>query len=81
VRHQHPIIVQPGVAIESHNNEDIKEAYYILHGKGRIKTGLREEDVGPGEAIYIPVRKEYYLNNTGLLPLRFICIGAKIDKK
>jgi len=81
VRHQHPVIIQPGVAIESHRCEDTEEVYYILHRKVRVKVRPREEDVGPGEAIYIPVKKEHSLNNTGRLPLWFICVVAKIDKK
>jgi mannose-6-phosphate isomerase-like protein (cupin superfamily) len=74
-------LVQPGVTIEPHKHEDIEEVYYILHGKGRVKVGVNEKDVGPGDAIYIPIQKEHSLNNTGLFPLRFICLGVKIDKK
>jgi mannose-6-phosphate isomerase-like protein (cupin superfamily) len=47
----------------------MREVCNILHGRGRVKIGLREEDVELGGAIYIPVEKECYLNNTGLLPL------------
>jgi mannose-6-phosphate isomerase-like protein (cupin superfamily) len=74
-------LVQPGVAIEPHKHEDIEEVYYILNGKGRMKIGVNEKDVVPGDAIYIPIQKEHSLSNTGLFPLRFICVGAKIDKK
>jgi mannose-6-phosphate isomerase-like protein (cupin superfamily) len=74
-------LVQPGVAIEPHKHEDMEEIYYILNGKGRIKIGVNEKDVGPGDAIYIPIKKAHSLNNSGLFPPRFIYVGAKIDKK
>ena len=74
-------LLEPGITIEPHKHDDIEEVYYILQGKGRVMVGLEEEDVGSGDAVYIPIQKEHSLKNTGLFPLRFICVGARLTRK
>lgn len=73
-------LVQPGVAIEAHEHEDIKEVYYVLQGQGEMRIGDEERPVSEGDAIYLPPRKTHTLKNTGTYPLRFVCIGAKVNR-
>jgi len=73
-------IVQPDIAIEPHQHEDIEEVYYVLNGKGKMRIGDEERPVSEGDAIYLPPRIIHTLKNTGTYPLRFVCIGAKIKR-
>lgn len=73
-------LIQPGMAIEPHEHEDVEEIYYVLYGQGKMKIGDEERPVSEGDAIYLPPRKTHTLKNTGAYPLRFVCIGARVNR-
>jgi len=73
-------LVQPDIAIEPHQHEDIEEVYYVLQGRGEMKIEDEEKSVSEGDAIYLPPGKIHTLRNTGTYPLRFVCMGAEIKK-
>jgi len=73
-------LIQPGVAIEPHEHEDIEEVYYVLQGQGKMRIGKQGRSVSEGDAIYLPPRKTHTLRNTGTYPLKFVCIGAKVSR-
>jgi mannose-6-phosphate isomerase-like protein (cupin superfamily) len=50
------------------------EVYYIIRGEGIMYIGDEREEVGPGQAIYIPPRAKQHIHNTGKTPLVFLCI-------
>jgi mannose-6-phosphate isomerase-like protein (cupin superfamily) len=50
------------------------EVYYILSGQGRMSIDGEEQEVGPGQAIYIPPQAVQFIRNTGFTDLVFICI-------
>jgi len=73
-------LVEPGVTTEPHEHQDTEEVYYIINGLGKVRIGEEEEEVGEGDAIYIPPARAHSLTNTGSYPLRFVCLGARIKK-
>lgn len=50
------------------------EVYYILSGVGEMHIDHDIEQVGAGDAIYIPPRARQFIRNCGAEPLVFICI-------
>lgn len=50
------------------------EVYYILSGTGEMHINEEAQSVEPGDAIYIPPHARQFIQNTGTIPLVFICI-------
>ncbi len=67
-------IVKPGNASLSHRIKTSSEIYYILKGCGRMYVDEENEDVGPGDTIYVPPNAIQYIENTGDTNLVFLCI-------
>jgi mannose-6-phosphate isomerase-like protein (cupin superfamily) len=74
-------MLQPGVTIEPHEHQEMEEVYYVIYGKGRIRVGEEEEEIGEGDAVYIPPKQLHSLTNISDYPLRFICLGAKVRRE
>jgi mannose-6-phosphate isomerase-like protein (cupin superfamily) len=50
------------------------EVYYILEGIGLMHIGDESKEVKPGSAVYIPPNLVQFIENTGKIDLKFICI-------
>ncbi len=50
------------------------EVYYILSGSGVMSINDETRLVEPSDAIYIPPQAKQFLQNTGNVPIVFICI-------
>lgn len=50
------------------------EVYYILDGKGVLHIDDESHQVSKDQAIYIPPHSKQYIENTGKLELKFLCI-------
>lgn len=50
------------------------EIYYILSGQGEMSIDGETQAVEPGDLIYIPPQARQFVQNTGDVPLVFICI-------
>ena len=50
------------------------EVYFIIEGTGLMHIDEESQDVGSGDAIYIPPGTVQYIRNTGGIGLRFLCI-------
>lgn len=50
------------------------EVYYILQGEGVVHIDDETENVGAGQTIYIPPRSLQYIENSGSVDLKFLCI-------
>ena len=50
------------------------EVYYILKGKGEMVVDGERQEVGPGEAIYIPPDSIQFISNQGKGDLEFLAI-------
>ncbi|MBN2023391.1 MAG: cupin domain-containing protein [Pirellulales bacterium] len=65
-----------GARTAPHRHVLTEEIYYVLEGRGRIRVGGEERDVGPGDAIAIPPGAVHAIANTGPATLRFLCCCA-----
>jgi mannose-6-phosphate isomerase-like protein (cupin superfamily) len=50
------------------------EIYYILEGKGMMHIDDENEEVYPGQVIYIPAKSKQWIENIGNSELKFLCI-------
>jgi len=50
------------------------EVYLILKGSAQMRVGSETEDVGAGQAIYVPPNFIQQISNTGADDLIFVCI-------
>ena len=57
------------------------EVYYILNGEGIMHIDEETKRVYPGQVIYIPPNAKQYIENTGTLDLKFLCIVDPAWKK
>ena len=71
-------IINPGIALEPHQHEDVEHVYFILSGVGIAMVGDEEQEVKEGDAIYMPPRLTHAMRNTGTYPLRFLAITAEV---
>lgn len=83
--HKHDQYVHDGVKVEY--PADFEEIYFVLGGSGLLqwKTtsgGIQEQQVGPGDTIYMPpdVIEHQLLNNTGE-DIRIAVIGVPPPKR
>ncbi|MFH1149227.1 MAG: cupin domain-containing protein [Actinomycetota bacterium] len=67
-------VVDPGEGTYRHRLREASEVYYILEGEGLMHIGDEAEPVRPYQAVYIPPGAIQFIENTGDIPLRFICI-------
>lgn len=64
----------PGASVTPHHHEVLEEVYYILEGHGVMKIGDEEQEVGEGDAVYIPKNHRHTLTNTGSEPMRIVLV-------
>lgn len=66
-------IVKPGDISQLHSLST-SEVYYILEGKGIMHIDDEQQEVFPGDAIYIPPHAKQCIHNHGESDLIFLCI-------
>ena len=66
-------VVKPGNASQPHKLTT-SEVYYILQGTGQMHIEGESAPVGPGQVVYIPPNAAQYIQNTGNIDLKFLCI-------
>ena len=73
--------VPPGkTAFPSHYHCANEESIYVLEGKGTLRIGADEVQVGPGDYATFPVgpAHAHQLRNTGEEPLRYLCFSTML---
>jgi len=65
--------VAPGQSTLPHKLK-MSEVYYILEGEAEMRIGDDRQNVGPGQAIYIPPHSTQSIKNTGRRELVFLCL-------
>lgn len=65
-------VLPPGHAVTPHHHQQLEEIYYIVTGSGMMTVGSEQQEVGPGDAIYIPRGHSHTLENTGNEPIRLL---------
>jgi mannose-6-phosphate isomerase-like protein (cupin superfamily) len=68
--------VQPGGATQEHFHRLTEEIYLFTHGRGRMRLGQAETEVGPGDAVVIAPGMRHKVWNTADEPLRLLCCCA-----
>lgn len=63
-----------GEASISHVLQTSTEVYFILEGTGRAYIGTEMTSVQKGDLVFIPAGVKQYIENTGEIPLHFLCI-------
>ncbi|MFH1098858.1 MAG: cupin domain-containing protein [Candidatus Uhrbacteria bacterium] len=66
--------VRPNLASLPHKLKT-SEVYYILEGEGIIYINNEAARIHSGQVIYIPPNGEQYIQNTGNIDLKFLCIA------
>lgn len=66
-------VVKSGDTSQPHRLKT-SEVYYILQGKAIMYIDDEQQEVRPGQAIYIPPLAKQYIQNTGDSDLVFLCI-------
>lgn len=66
-------VVKPGLTSHPHKLKT-SEVYYILEGEGTMYIDEEHAEVHSGQAIYIPPHATQYIENTGDIDLKFLCI-------
>ena len=68
------VVLEPrGGQVPWHNQEQ-EEVYMVIQGRGEVCVGAERQDVGPGQAIYLPPTVFHQLTNTGDEPLHMMYI-------
>ncbi|OGO06107.1 MAG: hypothetical protein A2Z76_00555 [Chloroflexi bacterium RBG_13_56_8b] len=65
--------VEPGSATPEHAHPWEHEAF-ILSGRGVVRGGQGETDIGEGSVVFIAPGEQHCFINTGKQVLRFICL-------
>ena len=50
------------------------EIYYILEGDASLKINEETHQLKKDDSIYVPPMSEQFIENTGMINLRFLCI-------
>lgn len=67
-------ILPPGKTVPPHHHEVLEEIYYILRGSGMMTVGEETENVGSGDAIFIPKNQVHSLTNTGEADMKLLLV-------
>ena len=68
--------VPPGGATTEHYHRLTEELYLVTAGRGRLRIGDEEREVGVGDCAVIPPGRRHKIVNTGDEPLRIVCACA-----
>jgi mannose-6-phosphate isomerase-like protein (cupin superfamily) len=68
--------VPVGGATTAHFHREAEELYFFTAGRGRLRLGDVEREVGPGDCVVIPPGTPHKLWNTGRDPLVLLCCCA-----
>ena len=66
-------IISPGKSSKPHKMKSA-EVFFILDGEGIIHVNEESEKVERNQSIYIPPLSKQYLENTGNVDLKVLCI-------
>ncbi len=69
--------VPPGERLSGHI-DPMEEIYIIQTGRGRMQVGEEDQEVGPGDAIHIPIGGFHELTNIGDEELTILVVAGVI---
>jgi len=65
--------IMPGEVTKAHRLK-VSEVYYILEGQGVMHIDEASREVSSEDTIYIPPHSTQYMENTGNIVLKFLCV-------
>ena len=65
--------LEPGACSKRHRLTS-SEVYYFLAGHGVFGSGSETSMVEPGTTVYLPPGSEQWVENTGDIPIEFLCL-------
>ncbi|MBA4718662.1 MAG: cupin domain-containing protein [Nitrosopumilus sp.] len=65
--------LEPGKKSKLHKMSS-SEIYYILEGNGKLKIEEEEYHLEKDDSVYVPSNSKQFIENTGSVDLRFLCI-------
>jgi mannose-6-phosphate isomerase-like protein (cupin superfamily) len=65
--------VAPGAGTEAHYHRASEELYLVAAGRGRLRIGDEERELGAGDCALIPPGETHSLVNTGAEDLVVVC--------
>jgi mannose-6-phosphate isomerase-like protein (cupin superfamily) len=68
-------------AFEQHYHEDMQEIFIMIRGKATIWVDDKQETLGPGDAVVIPMKSIHKMRNVGVEQVEYIVIGISQGKK
>jgi mannose-6-phosphate isomerase-like protein (cupin superfamily) len=68
--------VEPGGETAEHFHPETEELYYFMSGRGRMRLGDEEDEVGPGDCVVIAPGTKHKLLNPGSERLVLLCCCA-----
>jgi len=69
-------VLKPNEVVEPHKHEVEEQFYLVLNGRGIVKIGDEEREVGPLDAVYIPVGMEHSTKAIGDEPFKYVYVEA-----
>lgn len=73
-------IVYPTGRTTGHAHGDLEEVYFVLSGRGKMVVGEEEFLVQEGDAFHVPPGAYHVTYNTGIQPLKFLWVTARVGK-
>ena len=68
--------LEPGAATDEHFHRITEEVYFFTHGRGRLRLGEQEREVGPGDTVVIAPGVRHKIWAGPDEPLRLLCCCA-----
>ncbi len=65
--------LEPGKKSKLHKMSS-SEIYYILEGSGNLKIDDDSHNLEKDDSVYVPPNSKQFIENTGSINLRFLCI-------
>jgi mannose-6-phosphate isomerase-like protein (cupin superfamily) len=62
----------PGSEQRLHSHETEEQVYVIVRGRGLMRAGEEEQEVGEGTLVFIPPRTQHAIRNTGEETLTYV---------
>ena len=74
------VVLEPNGGQVPWHNQEQEEVYFVVEGRGEMCLGEERQEVGAGQAVYIPSGVFHQMTNLGDTPLTMIyCYGPAGD--
>ncbi len=68
-------LLPEGRTFQPHYHQDMEEIFIILTGASRITVERQTAELGPGDAVVIPIGSTHHMTNIGSGDVEYIALG------